>query len=249
MSNPDRDVQQRRPTVDLVIPVLNEAHVLERSVTTVRAFLEGHDAYRWRVVIVENGSTDSTAEVARRLAALHDNVAFLRVEQMGRGLALRCAWTESEADVLCYTDVDLSTELEALPLLVGAIVSDGYDLAVGSRLLRESRTVRSLHRELISRAYNLFLKLMLGVTFSDAQCGFKAVRREVVDEIVARVRHPSWFFDTELLVLAERAGYSIKEIPVNWVEDDDSRVRIISTSWDNIKGVLRLRLDLWRRAG
>lgn len=247
MSNSDREARQRRPTVDLVIPVLNEAHVLERSVNTVRAFLEGRDTYRWRLVIVENGSTDGTAEVARRLAASGDDVAFLEVDRVGRGGALRRAWTESEADVVCYTDVDLSTDLEALPPLVAAIVNDGYDLAVGSRLLRGSRTVRSLHRELISRGYNLFLKLMLGVSFSDAQCGFKAVRREVVDEIVPRVRHQSWFFDTELLVLAERAGYSIKEIPVTWVEDVDSRVRIISTAWEDIRGVVRIRFDLWRR--
>jgi len=232
--------------VDLVIPVLNEAHVLEKSVTTVRDFLSKEAPWRWRVTIVDNGSTDGTDRVARQLESTFADVRFLQLPQRGRGRALRHAWTMSDADVMCYTDVDLSTELAALPKLVAGVVSGGYDLGTGSRLLRESHTVRSFKREFISRAYNLFLKSILWTSFSDAQCGFKVVSRKVVQKIVPRVKDQAWFFDTELLVLSEKEGYRIMDLPVRWIEDDDSRVKIIRTAWEDIKGVFRVRWTLWR---
>jgi glycosyltransferase involved in cell wall biosynthesis len=235
-----------RHTVDVVIPVLNEAHVLEKSVMTVRSFLEANLPHRWRVVVVDNGSTDGTDRVAESLAQRFDDVAFLHLHKRGRGRALRHAWTKSTADVVCYTDVDLSTELPALPRIVGAILDDGYDLATGSRLMRASRTTRSFKRELISRCYNLMVKAVLRTTFSDAQCGFKAVSRRAVEHVIPHVRDESWFFDTELLTLAEKWGYRIRDVPVEWIEDDDSRVKIIRTAWDDIKGILRVRWFLWR---
>jgi glycosyltransferase involved in cell wall biosynthesis len=231
----------RAITVDVVIPVLNEAHVLERTVTMLRRFLGNHFPHAWRLVVVDNGSTDGTDRVARDLSARFADVRFLQLPQRGRGRALRFAWTQSDADVLTYMDVDLSTELTAFPALVAAIADEGYDVATGSRLLRESRTRRSLKREVISRLYNAFVRLVLSTRFSDAQCGFKAVSREVVSALVPRIEDQSWFFDTELLVLAEKQGYRVKDIPVTWIEDDDSRVKIARTAWDDIKGVLRLR--------
>jgi len=234
-----------RQSVDVVIPVLNEAHVLERSVQTVRDFLREHLPYAWRVVIVDNGSTDGTDMIGRRLAQLPD-VEFMHLTQRGRGRALRHAWTTSHADMVCYTDVDLSTELPALLKLADAILNEGYDVATGSRLMRESRTTRSFSRELISRCYNILVKIILFTSFSDAQCGFKAVSRRAVNEIVPQIKDESWFFDTELLVLAEKLGYRIKDIPVEWIEDDDSRVKIARTAWEDIKGVLRLRWMLIR---
>lgn len=232
--------------VDVVIPVLNEAHVLARSVATVRQFLSESLPCRWRVVIVDNGSTDGTDQVARSLVQAHPDVRFLQLPQRGRGRALRHAWSQSDADVMCYTDVDLSTELRALPKMVHGIVVDGFDLATGSRLLPDSRTTRSPKREFISRAYNLFVKTVLWTSFSDAQCGFKAISRSAMAELVPEVKDQSWFFDTELLVLAEKRGYRIADIPVEWIEDDDSRVKIVKTAWDDIKGVCRVRWKLWR---
>jgi len=240
--------QRDRPVVDIVIPVLNEAQVLERSVRTVREFLRAHLPYAYQIVIVDNSSLDGTADIGRRLAADLPDVTFLHLDQRGRGRALRHAWTRSDADVLCYMDVDLSTELEALPPLVDAVLNEGYDIATGSRLMKESRITRSLNRELISRCYNIFVKAILFTSFSDAQCGFKAVSRKVVDEIVPEIKDESWFFDTELLVLAEKQGYTIKDIPVRWVEDDDSRVKIVPTAWDDIKGIFRVRWLLTRAA-
>jgi glycosyltransferase involved in cell wall biosynthesis len=235
-------------TVDLVIPVLNEAHVLEKSVATVRSFLRGNLPYSWRIVIVDNGSTDGTDRIGRRLAEESPDVQFLHLHQRGRGRALRHAWTQSAADVVCYTDVDLSTELPALPKLVAAILQEGYDVSTGSRLMKESRTVRKFKRDFISRCYNLMIKAVLFTAFSDAQCGFKALSRRAVNEIVPQIEDQSWFFDTELLVLAEKQGYRIKDIPVLWIEDDDSRVKIIKTAWEDIKGVFRLRCKFWRSA-
>jgi len=234
-------------TVDVVIPVLNEAHVLARSVATARAFLAEHLQARWRVVIVDNGSSDGTSDVAQRLEKEHPDVAYMRLDLRGRGRALRHAWTESPADVVGYMDVDLSTELAAVPRAVKALAEDGYDIAIGSRLMRGSQTRRKFKREFISQCYNLFVKAVLFTRFSDAQCGFKFVTREVVDRIVPQVKDQSWFFDTEMLVLAEKQGYRIKDLPVIWLEDDDSRVKIIRTAWDDIQGVLRLRRLLWSR--
>lgn len=241
-------MRPEHPTVELVVPVLNEAHVLERSVERLLAFLHGPFPYRASVLVADNGSRDGTAEVAARLAALHPDVSFLRLEQRGRGRALRHAWLASTADVVAYTDVDLSTDLAVLEPMVRAIHEEGYDLATGSRLLPESDVVRGPKREVISRAYNLILKLVLRVAFSDAQCGFKAVSRAAVQALVPQVEDQAWFFDTELLVRAERLGWRIRDLPARWVDDEDSRVRIVPTAWEDLKGVWRLRRWLWSAA-
>lgn len=233
--------------VDVVIPVLNEAHVLARSIRTLYRFFDEHVDLDWRVVVAENGSTDGTVDVARRLATELARVDVLVIGQRGRGRALRVAWGRREADILCYTDVDLSTEIEAFPRVFRALIEDRYDLAIGSRLARGAQTTRSVKRELISRSYNFILRRALRVRFSDAQTGFKAVTREVADRVLPLVEDQSWFLDTELLVLAERLGYRIADLPIRWIEDDDSRVKIVSTAWEDLKGVARLRRTL--RAG
>lgn len=231
-------------SVDVVVPVLNEAHVLSRSVRQVHAFFERHVTYRWRIVIAENGSTDATVAVAQDLCRDLPRVRLVMLPQQGRGRALRASWTESRADILCYTDVDLSTALEAFLRLFSALIDEGYDIAIGSRLAAGSTTTRSLRRELISRSYNRLLKLVLKVRFSDAQAGFKAVTREVVDRVMPLVEDNSWFLDTELLVLAEKLGYRIADIPVTWVEDDDSRVKVVRTALEDLRGIRRLRRTL-----
>lgn len=227
--------------VDVVIPVLDEAHVLERSVEKVRDFLRAGFLYDWRLVIVDNGSTDGTAAAAGRLTARFADVSFHSLNQRGRGRALRHAWLHSTADAVCYMDVDLSTELRFLHPLVGAIVEEGYDVSTGSRLLPGSKIRRSFSRETISRTYNVLVRLALGTSCSDAQCGFKAMSRAAVERIVPQIRDESWFFDTEMLALAEKQGLRIKDIPVEWNEDDDSRVKILRTAWDDLKGIWRLR--------
>ena len=230
--------------VDVVIPVLNEAHVLERSIRTLHQFFEAHIPLAWRLVVAENGSTDGTLGVAERLAAEMPRVDVLSIGARGRGRALRRAWSRPGADILCYTDVDLSTELEAFPTVFAALIDGGYDVAVGSRLAKGSKTTRSVKRELVSRAYNLILRWTLDVHFSDAQTGFKAFTRDAVDVLLPLAEDQAWFLDTELLVLSERLGLRIADIPVRWIEDDDSRVKIVRTAWDDLKGVARLRRTL-----
>ena len=233
------------PRVELVVPLLNEAHILEQSVITIREFLGADFPYPWTILLADNGSQDGTPKIARELASRFEDVEALCLTERGRGRALRLAWRHSTADIVAYTDVDISTELGALEKLCRAIYEDGYDVAIGSRLLPDSRVARGPLREGISRLYNLLVRVVLRVGFKDAQCGFKAISRRTVDEIVPMVVDEGWFFDTELLVLAEKRGLRVKEIAVRWTDDDDSRVRIVSTAWEDIKGVMRLRALLW----
>jgi glycosyltransferase involved in cell wall biosynthesis len=233
---------RRPPLIEVVIPVYNEQAGLDRSVRRLHAFLAANLPYRWRILIADNASTDSTLPIARGLARELPAVDVLHLAQKGRGRALRAAWSASDADVVCYMDVDLSTDLKGLLPLVSGLVSGHSDVAIGSRLAPGSRVQRGAKREFISRSYNLILRLGLGARFSDAQCGFKAIRTEVARELVPQVRDDGWFFDTELLVLAQRAGLRIHEVPVDWVDDPDSRVDILATAFGDLRGVARLRL-------
>jgi glycosyltransferase involved in cell wall biosynthesis len=234
-------------SVDVVIPVYNEEHVLAESVATLRQFLSEGFPHQWRILVADNASTDGTLAVAQRLAEEHPDVASLHIPQKGRGRALKASWLGTAADIVSYMDVDLSTELESFPPLIEAIASEGYDVATGSRLSKTSDTQRSLKREAISRSYNLMIKALFFTRFSDAQCGFKALSRRAVQELVPLIENNEWFFDTELLILAEKAGYRVKDIPVRWLEDPDTRVNIRKTVWEDIRGLARLRLRRpWR---
>lgn len=227
--------------VDAVIPVYNEAHVLEKSVATLGAFLEANLPYDWRIVVADNASTDGTLDVARDIANANRRVNVVHLDQKGRGRALKAAWLGSDADVLSYMDVDLSTDIRSYPALVRTIAEEGYDVATGSRLARGSRTTRGLKRDVISRSYNLLIKAGFRTHFSDAQCGFKAVSRKAARELLPRIENNEWFFDTELLILAERNGYRIKDIPVRWVDDPDTRVNIPKTVMEDLQGLWRLK--------
>jgi len=234
-------------SVDVIIPVYNEEHVLAESVATLRKFLAEGFAHQYRIVVADNASTDGTLAVAQRLAQKHADVASLHIPQKGRGRALRAAWLASPADILSYMDVDLSTDLAAFPALIEAIASEGYDIAIGSRLARGADIRRSLRREVTSRTYNVMIKGLFFTRFSDAQCGFKAASRRAVQELVPLIENNEWFFDTELLILAEKTGHRVKEIAVRWLEDPDTRVNVPKTVWEDVRGLLRLRLRRpWR---
>ncbi len=236
------DVDPRRAPVDveIVVPVYNEAPGLAERVTTLREFLDDHFPFRALVTVVDNASTDDTYEVAKGLAERLRGVAAVHLPRKGRGCALRAAWSTSIAPVVAYMDVDLSTSLEALLPLVAPLLSGHRDVVIGSRLARGANVVRGPKRELISRGYNLLLKLTLRGRFSDAQCGFKALRRDVAQRLLPLVEDDEWFFDTEMLVTAERLGLRIGEVPVDWVDDPDSRVDIVATATDDLRGVWRM---------
>ncbi len=233
-----------RPAVDIVVPVYNEERALERSIRRLYTFLRSNLPFTWRIVIADNASIDRTPAIADGLAAELPGVEVRHLSEKGRGRALRTAWSESDAEVVCYMDVDLSTGLNALLPLVAPLVSGHSDLAIGTRLAHSSRVVRGRKRELISRGYNRLLHVALGARFSDAQCGFKALRSDVARELLPEVRDQGWFFDTELLILAQRHRLRIHEVPVDWIDDPDSRVDIVSTACDDLRGVARLALAL-----
>ncbi len=234
--------------LDIVIPVHNEEHDVGGCVRRLHEYVCTYVPYSTRITVADNASSDHTLAVAHGLADELPDVDVIHVDVKGRGAALHAAWLKSPADVVAYTDVDLSTELSALMPLVASVISGHSDLAIGSRLVPSSRVVRSVKREFVSRSYNLLLHGVLGARFSDAQCGFKAVRADVARELLPLVADTGWFFDTELLVIAERVGLRIHEVPVDWVDDPGSRVDIAATAIGDLKGCWRLGRALATRA-
>jgi glycosyltransferase involved in cell wall biosynthesis len=228
------------PDVEIVIPVYNERLALEGSIRRLHGFLAATFPFSWQVVIADNASTDETLAIARRLSYELCGVEVIHLQAKGRGRALRAAWSASGARVLCYMDVDLSTDLAALLPLVAPLLSGHSEVAIGTRLARGAHVQRCRRRELISRAYNRLLRVALRARFSDAQCGFKAVRADALRELLPDVQDGEWFFDTELLMLAQRRGFRIHEVPVDWVEDPDSRVDVLRTALADLRGVARL---------
>ena len=237
------------PVLDLVIPVYNEAAVLERSVVTLRDYLLAQFPFTWRITIADNASTDTTWLLAQSLSATLTGVTAIHLDQKGRGRALKAAWLASDARVVAYMDVDLSTDLDALLPLVAPILSGHSELAIGSRLAPGASVARGPGREFVSRCYNTILRAVFAARFRDAQCGFKAVRADVARALVPTVEDDTWFFDTELLLLAEHNGLRIHEVPVTWIDDPDSRVNVKQTAADDLKGVARVARRFWRGEG
>src|SRR6478752_1881626 len=243
--DPDREPEvpggrATRTTLDIVVPVYNEEFDLPRSVARLHDHLSTQIPMSFRITIADNASIDATPMIADRLAAQYPDVRAVHLPQKGRGRALKQVWLDSDADVLVYMDVDLSTDLAAVLPLIAPLVSGHSDLAIGTRLHRGSRVIRGAKREFISRSYNLMLRHALSARFSDAQCGFKAIRREVAAHLLPLVEDNEWFFDTELLVLAERSGLRIHEVPVDWIDDPDSRVDLMATAVADLRGIARV---------
>jgi len=234
--------------VDVVLPVYNEEPVLERSVRTLHLFLTDNLPHEWRILIADNGSRDRTQEIGQRLAAELEGVEMLHIPEAGRGRALTRAWLSSDADVLSYMDIDLSTDLGAFPKLVSAVADQGFDVAAGTRLGAGTETTRSLKREVLSRGFVLMINVLMGTKLRDTQCGFKAISRAAAQTLLPLVQDTGWFWDTELLLLAARGGWRVTFVPVRWLEDTDSRVKIVSTVSKDMKGLLRMRRFDWSKA-
>ena len=233
-----------RVSVDVVIPVYNEVGVLRASVERTVALFAAHPQYTWQLVIADNGSQDGTGALARELEDEHPEVRALLLTVKGRGLALREAWMQSTADIVTYMDVDLSTDLAHLPEIVDLVASKKCDVAIGTRLARGAQTRRSLKREITSRGYVMLIRASFPrLRITDAQCGFKALSRPAVTAIVPKIENRMWFFDTEMLILAHRHGLRIRELPVRWVEDPDTKVKILKTAAEDIRGLLRMRFS------
>lgn len=231
----------RKPSVDITIPVYNEEKELEKSVVTLRKYFSHNlNDFEWKIIVADNASRDQTLTIAKRLAKLYTNVDYVSLPQKGRGRAVKYVWKKSTADIVAYMDVDLSTDLKHFPPLVESLLR-GYDIAIGSRNSRGSRVYgRKLMRTLTSKSYMVLIKLFFWVSFSDAQCGFKAARREVIQALIPLVQDNEWFFDTELLILAEKMGYRIYEEPVTWIDNPGSTVRVLKTAQGDLQGLWRL---------
>lgn len=228
--------------INVTIPVLNEQARLGNAIRTLTRWVADHPGgHIWEIIIADNGSTDKTPELGRACAEGCAFVKYLRIEERGRGQALAAAWLGSGAEILTYMDVDLSTDLSALPFMVESLAEGRVDIAIGSRLCPEAQTTRSLGREIVSRAYNRLVRLSFGTRILDLQCGFKSMSASAARSLLPEVEDRGWFWDSELLLIAERRGWRILEFPVRWVEDRDSRVAICRTAWRNLRGLARLR--------
>ena len=237
-------------SVEFILPVLNEEKILAASVSAIYHFLDAHfKDYSWQITIADNGSTDKTADISEILPTKYDRVEYVKIPQKGRGRALKQCWTSSNSDVVAYMDIDLSTQLDDIRPLLDSITKNNYELAIGSRLIKGSVVEgRSRTREFTSRAYNKIIQLVFAVSFNDAQCGFKAINRSTANRIVPLIKDNGWFFDTELLIIADKCEFPIKEVPVRWTDDPDTRVKIISTAIYDLCGLARLKFGGLRLA-
>jgi glycosyltransferase involved in cell wall biosynthesis len=231
-------------SIEFVMPVYNEEKDLEKSITVLYKYLSSNIKNNWKITIADNASTDRTAEVGKRLSRKFNKADYFYVNRKGRGIALRKTWMKSEFDYVAYMDIDLSTDLKHISKLIEKL-DDGYDIVSGNRLMKQSKTKRSFLREILSQGYNTLLRLFLWTKITDAQCGFKAARTETVKKLIPLVKDNSWFFDTELLLIAEKKKYRIKQIPIEWTEDPDTRVKVVRTVLSYLKDIIRMRFKLW----
>ncbi|MFT4042102.1 MAG: glycosyltransferase [Gordonia sp. (in: high G+C Gram-positive bacteria)] len=234
------DTSVASPVLDIVVPVYNEETDIAGCLQRLHAHLASHVPFSARITVADNASTDNTVAIAAELAGVMGGVRVIHLDEKGRGRALKAVWSRSDAQIVAYCDVDLSTDLNALLPLIAPLESGHSDIAIGTRLARSSRVVRGPKREFISRSYNLILRTTMRAKFSDAQCGFKAMRADVARQLLPYVEDTGWFFDTELLVLGERIGLRIAEVPVDWVDDPNSTVDIVSTAVADLKGCVRV---------
>lgn len=234
----------KKPKVEVVIPIYNEEKELKENIHKLHSFLgEKGKKYDWKITIADNASTDNSLSIAKDLQKSLKNIHVLHLTQKGRGRAVKTAWQESGADYAAYMDVDLSTDLKSFPTLIDSL-EEGSDIVIGSRLLKKSKVVkRPIKREVLSRGYNIMIKIFFQVDFSDAQCGFKAVNKKVIKNLLPQVHDNEWFFDSELLIVGEKMGYNVKELPVNWVDNPGSTVRVLKTVYGDIQGLLRLFIE------
>ena len=239
----------KRLIVEITVPVYNEEKELEKNIIKLYEFCEDNlSDYDWHITIADNASEDNTPVIAATLNKKYPQILYFRLEQKGRGRAVKRVWSQSECDLYVYMDLDLSTDLKHLPRILTAL-KEGYDVAIGSRLAKGARVEgRTMLRELTSRVLNFFfIHLFFQTHFTDAQCGFKAVTKKVVENLIPKVKDNEWFFDGELLIIAEKSGYKIYEEPVHWVDNPGSTVRLISTIWGDILSIFRLlRTRPWK---
>jgi glycosyltransferase involved in cell wall biosynthesis len=231
-------------SVEITVPVYNEEKELEKNIVVLSDFCSKKlSNYDWHITIADNASKDNTPVIASTLIKKNPKILYSRLEQRGRGRAVKHVWSQSKCDYCVYMDLDLSTDLIHLPNILKKL-EKGYDIAIGSRLANGARIEgRTFLRELTSRVLNFFfIQFFFHTHFTDAQCGFKGVTRNVVENLIPKVKDNEWFFDGELLIIAEKSGYKIYEEPVHWIDNPGSTVRLLSTIWGDLMSIKRLLL-------
>ena len=232
--------------IDIVLPVFNEELSLEEQVHKASVFIREKlsDLGIIRLVVADNGSTDQTADIVRRLAQSNEILRFVQVSRPGVGLALRTAWLQSEADIVGYMDLDLATDLGHLREALEPLTQDIVDVVAGSRLKLGSRVVgRSLKREITSRSFNYIIRWYLGTAFSDGMCGFKFLQRKHLPAIIGEgAVSEGWFFSTELLFCAQHLGLRLLDLPVTWTDDPNSKVQISKLAIQYMLAMRRLKV-------
>jgi glycosyltransferase involved in cell wall biosynthesis len=227
--------------VDIVVPAYNDADDIKKNIPKLSSFCkEKLKDYNYKILILENGSKDNTEKIVLDFKKHDTRVNYTHLKKVGRGNELINAWSRSDADYLCYMDIDLSTDIKSLPILIKKL-ENGYDICVGSKYLNRSKKERTFIRLILSRVYNTITGIYLGTTFTDAQCGFKAINKTVAKNVLPLIRDKNWFFDTELLYFSEKMGYRRAEIPIVWVEYGNSSVKIFKTIFDFLKKLRELK--------
>jgi glycosyltransferase involved in cell wall biosynthesis len=240
----------KKYSVEIVVPIYNEAKELKTNILKLYTYLKKNlEGYNFHITIADNASTDSSLTIAQALSKKYKEIGYIHLDLKGRGRAVKEAWQKSQADILSYMDVDLSTDLTNFLPMIDSLIKRGYDIAIGSRLLPNSKVLdRPLKREILSRGYNILIKLLFQVHFSDAQCGFKAITSEAKRRLLAHIIDNAWFFDSELLIVGEKMGYRIYEQPVEWIDNPGSTVRVLRTVYGDLEGLFRLLITQpWRK--
>jgi len=235
--------------LNITLPCYNEERILKSNILRVFNFLKENVASDdWQIIIANNQSTDKTGQIGEELEKKFESIKHLEIFQKGKGVAIRESWQRFPADIYIFMDTDLATDLEALPRLIRAVKEEKFNVAIGSRFHPQSKVKRKLVRKIISFSYNLLRKILIGSKITDAPCGFKAVDKKIIQNILPQVKDEQWFFDSELVILAEKGGYKIKEIPIKWEDirekEDKSKVNTISLSLDYFKKLIKLKKRL-----
>ncbi|KUM34597.1 glycosyltransferase [Arthrobacter sp. EpRS71] len=240
------DTRSLAPVLDIAIPVSNQETRLEGQLRGLHGHLMDTFPHTFRITVADNASTDSTLRIAERLARELPEIKVVHLDHKGRGNSLRRVWLSSPSPLLAYVDLDLPLDLSAVAPLVAPLISGHSDLAVGTRLARGAQGRFSHRRGLVARAYNVLLRVLTGARFSDAECGFKAIRADVAHKLLPHTGDDAWFFDTELLIIAERCALRIHEVPLDWTDDPDSGVDVVRTFLTDLKRLAKLTRKLHR---
>lgn len=235
--------------IEFCLPVYNEEKILKKNTLRLLDYCQNQNFdFVWQIVLINNGSIDNSEKICQELSNKYSQIKIETIKQSGRGQAIKQYWQKSKADIVVYMDIDLAVSLDNVPDLINPIIEGKYDLAIGSRLLPDSKINRSFIRELSSQSYNFLSKIILNHNFSDLQCGFKAIKTGVFKKIVPYIQNNKWFFDTELIIFANYFGYKIKEIPVNWQENRydqrKSKVNVIKDSIKFVVNLIKLKINL-----